>query len=141
MELQRDCEALNAINTDVFLEVIKLVLGEKVWEEKGKGIGVSVKSVGPEGVHMEETFASEVKGLGRFPSGRNMGTMNIAARPDGFISGTAQGIFTAQDGDSVVWKCLCVRQARSRERQERLYHTVHDYFSEALLDEQPPYCL
>jgi hypothetical protein len=97
---------LNAINTDAFLEVRKLVLGEKLWEEKGKATGVSVKSVGPEGVHMEENFASEVKGLGRFPSGRNMGTINYVARPDGFSSGTGQGIFTAQDGDSVVWKCL-----------------------------------
>jgi hypothetical protein len=97
---------LNAINTDAFLEVKKLVLGEKLWEEKGKVIGMSVKSVGSEGLHMEQTFASEVKGLGRFPSGRNMGTVNSVARPDGFSSGTGQGIFTAQDGDSVVWKVL-----------------------------------
>jgi hypothetical protein len=41
-----------------------LVLGEKMWEEKGKVIGVSVKSVGPEGVRIEENFASEIKGLG-----------------------------------------------------------------------------
>ena len=82
----------------------KLVLGEKLWEEKGKAIGVSVKSIDSEGVHMEETFASELKGIGRFPSGRNMGTLNIVTRPDGFSSGTGQGIFTTQNGDSVVWK-------------------------------------
>jgi hypothetical protein len=81
-----------------------LVLGEKVWEEKGKATGMSVKSVGPEGVHIEETFASEIKGLGRFPSGRNMGTLNVVTRPDGFSNGTGQGIFATQDGDSVVWK-------------------------------------
>jgi hypothetical protein len=81
-----------------------LVLGAKLWEEKGKAIGVSVKSVDSEGVHMEETFVSEFKGFGRFPSGRNMGTLNIVTRPDGFSSGIGQGMFTTQDGDSVVWK-------------------------------------
>jgi hypothetical protein len=75
-----------------------------VWEEKGKVIGVSVKSVDSEGVHIEETLASEFKGLGRFPSGRNMGTMNLVARSDGHSSGTGQGICTMQNGDMVVWK-------------------------------------
>jgi hypothetical protein len=85
--------------------VKSLVLGAKIGEEKGKVIGVSVKAVDSEGVHVEETFATEVKGLGRFPSGRNMGTLNVVTRPDGFFSGTGQGIFTTQKGDNVVWKC------------------------------------
>lgn len=76
-----------------------------MWEEKGKVTAMSVKSIGPEGVHIEENFATEVKGLGRVPSGRNMGTLNTVERPNGFISGTGQGIFTTQDGDSGVWKC------------------------------------
>jgi hypothetical protein len=88
-----------------FVEVRKLVLGEKMWEEEGKFMGMSVKFVGPEGVHVEETFATEVKGLGRGPSGGNIGTLKIVERPGGFFSGTGQGIFTTQDGDSVVWKC------------------------------------
>ena len=68
-----------------------MVLGEKMWEEKGKIIGISVKSVGPEGVRMEETFATEVKGLGRAPSGRNIGTMDLIETPGGSFSGTSQG--------------------------------------------------
>jgi hypothetical protein len=82
-----------------------LVLGEKMWEEKGKVIGISVKSVGPESVRMEETFVTEVKGLGRAPSGRNVGTIDVIEVPGGLFSGTGQGIYTTQDGDSVVWKC------------------------------------
>jgi hypothetical protein len=81
-----------------------LVYGEKMTEEKGKVVGLTVKAVDSEGVHIEETFATEVKGLGRIPSGRNMGTLNLVMRPDGVFSGTGQGIFTTQDGDSVVWK-------------------------------------
>jgi len=85
-----------------------LVLGEKMWEEKGKIIGMSVKSVGSEGVRMEETFASDIKGLGRVPSGRNVGTLDISESPGGFFSGTGQGLFTTQDGDVVVWKVYSI---------------------------------
>jgi hypothetical protein len=88
--------------------VRELVWGEKIAEEKGKAIGISVKSVGPEGVHVEETFVSEVKGLGRFPSGRDMGTLNIVERAGGVFSGTGQGTKTTQDGDSAVWKCYLI---------------------------------
>lgn len=83
-----------------------MVLGEKLWEEKGKVTGMSVKSVDSEGVHMEQNFASEFKGFGRFPSGRNMGTLNVVVRPDGLSRGTAQGICTMENGDMAVWKCL-----------------------------------
>jgi hypothetical protein len=88
--------------------VSKLVWGEKIAEEKGKVIGMSVKSVGSDGVHVEETFASEVKGFGRFPSGRDMGTLNVVMRTGGVISGTGQGTKTTQDGDSAVWKCYLI---------------------------------
>jgi len=81
-----------------------MVVGEKMWEEKGKIIGISVKSIDTEGAHMEETFTSEVKGLGRAPSGRNIGTMNVTQRTGGTFNGTGQGYFTSLEGDSVVWK-------------------------------------
>lgn len=81
-----------------------MVLGEKLWEEKGKVIGMSVKSVGPEGIHLEQTFASEIKGLGRMPSGANMGTLDAIQGPDGGFSGTGQGMFTSVDGDISTWK-------------------------------------
>ena len=81
-----------------------MVLGEKLWEEKGKSIGMSIKSVGPEGVHMEQTFTTVAKGFGRSPSGTNMGTLDLVQAPDGSESGSGQGIFTSQDGDVVVWK-------------------------------------
>jgi len=84
-----------------------LVLGEKLWEEKGKTIGMSVKSVGPEGIRMEQTFTTEVKGLGRSPNGVNMGTLDFVQTPSGGF-GTGQGIFTSQDGDIVVWKCYFI---------------------------------
>jgi hypothetical protein len=88
----------------LFREVRRLVLGEKLWEEKGKVVGMSVKSIGPEGVNCEETFAAETKGFGRSPNGTNVGTMDFVQAPDGGFSGSRQGIFMSQDGDTVVWK-------------------------------------
>ena len=90
-----------------------MALGKKLWEEKGKITGMSVKSIDSEGAHIEETLASEFKGLGRFPSGRNMGTINIVARPDGFHSGTGQGICTTQNGDMFVWKCYALSKTEA----------------------------
>jgi hypothetical protein len=95
---------LNVRNNDAFSEVRKLVFGKKLWEEKVKTIGMSIKSIGPEGVRMEETATTVLKGFGRFPSGTNMGTMNAVHAPDGGFSGSGQGIFTSQDGDVVTWK-------------------------------------
>ena len=82
-----------------------LALGEKIGEAKGKYTGMRVKSIGPEGIRMESDFVSENKGFGRFPSGRNMGTLDIIDTPSGISSGTGQGMFTTLDGDSIVWKC------------------------------------
>jgi hypothetical protein len=84
-----------------------LVLGEKLWEEKGKAIGMSIKSIGPEGVRMEMTFTSATKGFGRDTGldGTNMGTMEFVQAPEGGFSGSAQGIWTGLDGETVVWKC------------------------------------
>jgi hypothetical protein len=95
---------LNVRNNDAFSEVRKLVLGEKQWEEKSKAVGMSVKSIGPEGVRFEHTFTGTIKGFGRFPSGTNMGTVDFVVAPDESFSGSGQGIFTSQGGEAVTWK-------------------------------------
>jgi hypothetical protein len=88
--------------------VEKLVLGEKLWEEKGKVTGMSVKSIGPEGMRIEESFVSEIKGLGRFPNCRNFGTFNNVMTIAGLSSGTGQGMCTAENGDNVAWKAYTI---------------------------------
>jgi hypothetical protein len=95
---------LNLRNTDALLEVKKLVWGEKLWEEKGKIMGFSIKSAGPEGQRMEQSFTSVCKGFGRFPNGTNVGTMDVVMAPDEGYSGSGQGIATSQDGDVLTWK-------------------------------------
>jgi hypothetical protein len=104
IRLRRGCKVLNVRNNDAFSEARKLVLGKKQWEEKGKTVGMSIKSIGPEGIRMEQTFTSVVNGFGRFPSGTNMGTGEIVIAPDGSFSGNGQGICTSKDGEAVTWK-------------------------------------
>jgi hypothetical protein len=79
-----------------------MVLGEKLSEEKGKAIGMSIKSIGPEGMTIEVTTAGEVKGFGRHPSGRNMATQTVLQGPI-TSRATAQGVLATTDGESLPW--------------------------------------
>jgi hypothetical protein len=80
-------------------------LGDKAWEEKGAAIGASVKSVDANGITFEYTVATEVKGLGRFASGRNVGTISIVQGPATNIS-KGQGVCTMTDGELLPWHFL-----------------------------------
>jgi len=79
-----------------------MALGEKVAEEKGSVIGMSVKSIDSNGMSTEISFASEVQGIGRFPSGRNMGTLSGLDGPHTSRS-TGQGIIVTKDGETLPW--------------------------------------
>jgi hypothetical protein len=77
-------------------------LGEKLFEESGKTTGMSVKSVTADGVTFEGNFMSQIQGVGRFPSGMNMGTLTIVQGPN-TARQTGQGVFTSKDGKSGLW--------------------------------------
>jgi len=85
-----------------------LALREKLFEEKITPRGFAIKSVGSEGVESEYSVTGEITGFGKAEGikATNMGTMRNLVRPIGINTGTAQGIMTTTDGDSVVWK-LC----------------------------------
>lgn len=75
---------------------LAMALGEKIFEERGKVTSASVKSVHPvEGVKMEVDFVSEIKGLGNFPSGTNMGSGTMNQYPHGTIDAAYHGVFTS----------------------------------------------
>jgi hypothetical protein len=79
-----------------------LVLGEKVAEEKGSAVGMSIKSVGADGIATESSFVSEIQGFGRFPSGKNMGTITAIEGPK-TSRGTGQGVCVTNDGEALPW--------------------------------------
>ena len=52
-----------------------MVLGDKLFEESGNIIGLKITRVHPiEGVTTEDSFTSEIKGAGKYPSGENLGS-------------------------------------------------------------------
>jgi len=85
-------------------------LGEKLFEESGKTTGMSVKSVSAEGVTLEGNFVSQIQGVGRFPSGMNMGTLTLVTGPI-TARGTGQGVFITKDGKSVPWHLAAISKS------------------------------
>ncbi len=84
-----------------------MALGEKLYEESGKVLGFKVTRVHPvEGTTMEVSFTSEIKGFGKFPSGRNIGSGIMPLYPHGVIDASHLGtIMTAEEeeGEQYIW--------------------------------------
>ncbi|MGH9924565.1 MAG: hypothetical protein ACRD5B_04230 [Nitrososphaeraceae archaeon] len=82
-----------------------MALGEKLFEESGKVVGFKVTKVHPvEGTTMEASFTSEIKGFGKFPSGRNVGSGTMTQYPHGVVDGNYQGtVMTAGEGEQFMW--------------------------------------
>jgi hypothetical protein len=71
-----------------------MALGDKLFEESGNITGFKVTKVHPiEGVTMEVSFTSEIRGMGRFPSGKNLGSGTMTQYPHGIVDGSYQGSF------------------------------------------------
>jgi hypothetical protein len=82
-----------------------MALGEKLFEESGNVTGFKVTKVHPiEGVTMEVSFTSEIRGMGRFPSGKNLGSGTMTHYPHGIVDQSNQGsLMTAEGGDQFAW--------------------------------------
>jgi hypothetical protein len=79
-------------------------LKEKLFEESGKIEGFKVTKVHPvEGVTTEVSFASDIRGIGKFPSGKNLGSGVMTRYPHGIIDATWQGTLTTQNGEQFMW--------------------------------------
>jgi hypothetical protein len=73
---------------------LDMALGEKLFEESGNITGFKVTKVHPiEGVTMEVSFTSEIRGMGRFPSGKNLGSGIMTQYSHGIVDGSYQGSF------------------------------------------------
>ncbi|MFL6483065.1 MAG: hypothetical protein ACJ70R_09065 [Nitrososphaera sp.] len=85
-----------------------MALGEKLFEESGSVTRFKITKVHPiEGVTMEVSFVSEIRGVGRFPSGKNIGSGTVTQYPHGIVDGGYQGsMMTTTEGDNAdqfVW--------------------------------------
>jgi hypothetical protein len=81
-----------------------MALGEKLFEETGKVTGINVESVHPvEGVKMQVSFASEIRGIGRFPNGKNIGSGRMTQYPHGIVDAEYRGVVTTTEGEQFFW--------------------------------------
>ena len=82
-----------------------MALGEKLFEESGDITGFKVTKVHPiEGVTIEASFTSEIRGIGRFPSGKNLGSGTMTQYPHGIVDASWQGsLMIAEGGDQFIW--------------------------------------
>jgi hypothetical protein len=81
-----------------------MTLGQKLFKEVGKISGLKVVKVHPlEGVTTEITFMSEIKGIGKYPSGKNVASGTITKYPHGIIDGSWQGTLTSEQGEQFMW--------------------------------------
>jgi hypothetical protein len=87
-----------------------MALGEKLFEESGNITGFKVTKVHPiEGVTIEASFTSEIRGMGRFPSGKFLGSGTVTQYPHGIVDGSWQGSVTTtaegggNSGDQFMW--------------------------------------
>jgi hypothetical protein len=77
-----------------------MVLKERLFEESGKVAGFKVTKVHPtEGVTTELSFTSDIRGVGRFPSGKNLASGVLTKYPHGIIDATWHGCLTTTEHD------------------------------------------
>lgn len=80
-------------------------LGEKLFEEAGKITAFKVIKVHPiEGTSTEITFRSDIRGIGRFPNGKNVASGTMMKYPHGIIDAAWQGtLTTTEHGEEFMW--------------------------------------
>lgn len=83
---------------------ISMVMGEKLFEEKGKITMTFVDSIDATGIVMKQSFSSEVTGFGRCPSGMNMGSGTVCMHQDGKAHGKWVGMMMTEDNEMITWK-------------------------------------
>jgi len=83
-----------------------MVLGEKLWEGKGKGNPGFIKSINMEGVTSVYTYQADLKGMGR-AKGTDL-SLHVTAKsknpPKGIATAWDQGTLMNMTGDMAVMK-------------------------------------
>lgn len=83
-----------------------MVLGDKLWEGKGKSTAIAIKGLSAEGVSIEATWTAQMKGVGKAKGVDGMITFtgNIMMGPSGAGWSHGQGMLNLMTGDMAVVK-------------------------------------
>jgi hypothetical protein len=81
-----------------------MAMGDKLFEEKGKMTTTFVDSIDANGRVMRQSFNSDIMGIGKFPSGTNMGSGTIRIDMDSKGHGKWHGMMMTNDNEMIVWK-------------------------------------
>jgi hypothetical protein len=85
-------------------KILPMAIGQKLFEEVGKIAGFKVTNVHPiEGVTTEVSFMSDIKGIARYPSGKNLASGTMTKYPHGIIDATWHGVLTTQNAEQFMW--------------------------------------
>ena len=52
---------------------------------------------------MDVSFTSEIKGIGKFPSGKNLGSGIMTQYPHGIVDQSNHGLLITAEGDQFIW--------------------------------------
>lgn len=91
-------------------------IGEKLYEERGRGSGMSLKDThGCDAAIMDFTFTSEIQGFGRLKgvSGKGRATVEILAGTSGVANGVGRGFITLGKHEVVVWRRVGVNTIKT----------------------------
>jgi len=78
-------------------------IGEKLFEEDGQATSFKIVRVHPvEGTTTEVSAAFDLKGFGRFPSGKEMGSGTIIQYPHGIVEANFRGNLMTAEGDQIL---------------------------------------
>ena len=90
--------------TGLFPDPFEMALGEKLFEESGTVTGFNIIKVHhQDGLTMEVSFISEIREIGRFPSGKNLGSGIMTQHSHGVVDASWQGSITTTEGEQFVW--------------------------------------
>lgn len=104
-----------------------MALGEKLFEETGTTTNFKITKVHPiEGITMEISFTSEIKGIGKFPSGKNIGSGTATQYPHGVVDAVYQGAFMIIDDDPLLQQPQEIQDNDNTHSAQQYFWWAHE---------------